>query len=149
MLAYVPFRHCPGKPERTETTMADLARTPDITMDAANLYREDSFTDRTIGTIQRLTPINADGSPDASRAELFVGQTQVVTPAGALPLNFEIEAKTLKEAVAGFGDGAKEALAETMQRLEEMRREAASSLIVPGSSGRPGGGLPGGGFRLP
>jgi hypothetical protein len=124
-------------------------------MDAANLYHEESFTDRQIGTIQRLTPIRADGSPDPSREKLFVGQTQVLTPAGALPLNFEIEATTLEEAIAGFGDGAKEALAGTMQRLEEMRREAASSIIVPGGGAQPSGGFPGGGmppaggFKLP
>ena len=134
--------------------MADRAQEPDISMNAADLYREESFTDRRIGTIQRLTPIRSDGGADASRAELFVGQTQVLTPAGALPLNFEIEAKSLEEAIAGFGNAAKEALAETMQRLEDMRREAASSIIVPGSGGPPGGlsggaGPPGGGFKLP
>ena len=44
-----------------------------------------------------------------------------------------------------------------MRRLQEMRREAASSLIVPGAGGAegmgglgPGGGMPGGGkIKLP
>jgi hypothetical protein len=126
--------------------MADRAPQPDIKMNAADLYREDNFTDKRIGTIQMLTPVKADGSPDASRSVLFLGQTQVLTPAGALPLNFEIEAQTLEDAIAAFGDGARQALAGTMQRLEEMRREAASSIIVPGAGGPPGGGFPGGGM---
>lgn len=129
--------------------MADRPQEPDISMDANSLYREESFTDRRIGTIQRLTPVRSDGGDDESREVLFVGQTQVLTPGGALPLNFEIPAKSLQEAIAGFGDSAKTALADTMQRLEEMRRDAASSIIVPGAGaptgGMPGGGAPGGG----
>ena len=84
-----------------------------------------------------------------------MGQTQILTPAGALPLSFEIEATSFEEAVAGFGDAAKTALAGTMQRLEEMRRDAASSIIVPGSGAAPGGGIPGaggppgGGLKMP
>jgi DNA-binding protein YbaB len=79
-----------------------------------------------------------------------VGQTQVLTPAGALPLNFEIDASSLDDAVAKFGDLARQALNDTMQRLEEMRREQASSLIVPGAGGAPGGGQPGpgGGIQI-
>lgn len=133
--------------------MADEALDHEITMDTANLYREESFTDRRIGSIQRLVPVRADGTADDSRGDLYVGQTQVLTPAGALPLSFEIEAQTLDEAIGKFGDGAKEALAGTMQKLEEMRREQASSIIVPGAGGSPGappgGPLPGGGLKIP
>ena len=87
---------------------------------------------------------------------LFVGQTQILTPAGALPLSFEIQAETLAEAIARFGDHAKDALTNTMHRLEELRREAASSIIVPSGGmpgGVPGGGSggvpPGGGIKMP
>ena len=128
--------------------MADDIRDAEISMDTADLYREESFTDRRVGTIQRLQPVKPDGQPDASRAEVFVGQTQILTPAGALPLSFEIEANSFEEAIAGFGDAAKQALAGTMQRLEEMRRDAASSIIVPGSGPGPGG-MPGGGLKMP
>jgi hypothetical protein len=134
--------------------MADDALDQEITMDSANLYREESFTDRRIGSIQRLVPVKTDGTDDGSRSDLYIGQTQVLTPAGALPLSFEIDAQTLDEAIAKFGDGAKEALAGTMQKLEEMRREQASSIIVPGAGGAPGmppGGAapPGGGLKVP
>lgn len=130
--------------------MAEQAGEQNITMNPANLFREETFTDRRVGTLQRLTPVSANGEDDPSRSVLYVGQTQVLTPAGALPLSFEIKADTLQEAVRDFGKYAQEALENTMQRLEEMRREAASSLIVPGSGnapgGIPGGGVPGGGI---
>ena len=123
-------------------------------MNAADLYLEEIFTDRRVGTIQRLAPVTADGEPDASRAIVYVGQAQVMTPAGALPLSFEIPASSLSEAVAGFEAAAEKAVAETMQRLQEMRREAAGSIILPEAGGAPLGpgvpGAPGGGkIRIP
>ena len=127
--------------------MAEEAGTENIEMDVTSLYREEAITDRRVGSLQQLIPINADGSDDTSRPVLYVGQTQVLTPAGALPLNFEIDATSLEDAIGKFGDNAREALANTMQRLEEMRREQASSLIVPGSGGP--GGPAGGGIQMP
>jgi len=126
--------------------MADRPNMPDISMDTGSLYREETFTDRRVGSIQRLSPITADGADDPARPVIYVGQTQLMTPGGALPLSFEIPAKSLAEAIAQFGPQAEAALEETMRRLEELRREAASSLIVPGSGGMPGGGMPGGGI---
>ncbi|HEU4616693.1 MAG TPA: hypothetical protein VFV10_01565 [Gammaproteobacteria bacterium] len=120
-------------------------RDADISMDGENLYHEETFTDRRVGTVQRLTPVTRTGARDESRPVLFVGQTQVLTPAGALPLSFELDAKTLEDAIAKFGDAAQDALENALRRLEELRREAASSLIVPGT-GKPGGG---GGFGGP
>jgi hypothetical protein len=124
---------------------ADDLSDADIAMDSANLYREETFTDRRVGTLQVLTPITKTGAPDAARPVLYVGQTQVLTPAGALPLSFEVQAKSLEDAVAQFGENAKRALERTMRRLEELRREQASSIIVPGSGSVPPGGLGGGG----
>ena len=123
--------------------MADIPGDGEIRLSAGNLYREETYTDRQVGSLQILTPVKKDGSTDFSRQRMFVGQTQILTPAGALPLSFEIEAKSLEEAIEKFGDSAQTALTGTMQRLEEMRREAASSLIVPGSDpmAAPGGGL--------
>ncbi len=129
--------------------MAEDLSDADIAMDSANLYREETFTDRRVGTLQVLTPITKSGAIDAARPILYVGQTQVLTPAGALPLSFEVQAKSLEDAVAQFGEHAKRALDRTMRRLEELRREQASSIIVPGSGVPPGGlGGAGGGGRL-
>lgn len=124
--------------------MADEAANANIEMDSAGLYIEESFTDRRVGNVQRLSPVDSNGQADSSRPTIFIGQTQVMTPAGALPLSFQIEADTLATAIEKFGDHAQQALAETMERLEEMRREQASSLIVPGAGGGPGAGGPGG-----
>ena len=123
--------------------MADIPGDGEIRMSAGNLYREETYTDRQVGSLQILTPVKEDGSTDFSRQRLFVGQTQILTPAGALPLSFEIPAKSLEEAVEKFGDSAQGALEGTMQRLDEMRREAASSIIVPGADpmAAQGGGL--------
>ncbi len=120
----------------------------EIRMDRDGLYREEVFTDRRVGTIQRLTPVDADGNPDAGRQAVFVGQAQLMTQAGPLPLSFEIPAASLSEAVDKFADSANTAVNEAVQRLEEMRREAASSIIVPGSEGPGGGGVAGGGIQM-
>lgn len=132
--------------------MAEEDQELEIRMDGQNLYREEIFTDRRVGTIQRLTPVDGDGQLDTSRPVMFVGQTQLLTRAGPLPLSFDIPASNLKEAAEKFADAANVAVEDAMQKLEEMRREAASSIIVPQAgtpSGSPGG-MPGGGkIRMP
>jgi len=119
----------------------------DIHMDAGDLYREEIFTDRRVGTIQRLLPVDRHGEPDNSRPVRFLGQAQIYTPGGPLPLSFEIPAANLEEAVKKFGPAAERAVEDTMKKLEELRREAASSIVVPGAGGGMGGpgGMPGGG----
>ena len=124
----------------------------DIQMQADDLYREEQFTDRRVGSIQRLTPVTADGSDDATRAVIYIGQASLMTPAGSLPINFEIEADSLGDAAAKFGDEAQKAIQDAIRQLQEMRREAASGLVVPGQGGGMGGmgGGPrrGGGIQL-
>ena len=117
---------------------------PDVKLDPAGLYREETFTDRRAGTLRRLTPVTLDGATDASRPVLFSGQTQLLTPAGVLPLVFELEASTLDEALQQFPEGVKAALEQAIEEAREMRRESASRIVVPevGASVGPG---PGGG----
>jgi hypothetical protein len=64
-----------------------------------------------------------------------MGQAQVMTPMGALPISFELEAATLDVAVEKFGVAAEQAVRETMRELQEMRREQASSLVIPDAGG--------------
>ena len=122
-------------------------KNPDLKMDPATLYREDVFTDRKIGVIRRLTPVKSDGSDDPGRATLYAGETQILTSVGPLPVNFEIEAGSLDEAATGYAEAAKVAVERTVKDLQELRRQAASSIVVPqgGMGGLPGGGMPGGG----
>ncbi|HEX9207866.1 MAG TPA: hypothetical protein VF851_06495 [Steroidobacteraceae bacterium] len=103
----------------------------DPNMDVNDLYREDTYSDRKVGTIRVMTPVKPDGSTDLARQSVYVGQAQIMTPAGVLPLTFEIEAKNLAEACAGFAGGAKVAFEETMKELQEMRRQQASSIVIP------------------
>jgi hypothetical protein len=128
----------------------------DIQMDVSNLYREETFTDNAVGTLRRLVPVTPAGETDTSRAVQYIGSTQVLTNAGPLPLSFEIEAGSLKEAAAAFGRAAKDAFERTMEELRELQRQQASSIVIPkggmgGMGGMgPGGALGGGGkIHLP
>ncbi|MET0291531.1 MAG: hypothetical protein ABW136_04140 [Steroidobacteraceae bacterium] len=114
---------------------------PEIHFDAASLYREEVFTDRTAGTIRRLVPVTVSGEADASRPTLYSGQTQLLTPGGVLPLGFEMEAASLEDAIAQFPAAVREALEQAIEEAREMRREQSSRIVVPDV----GGGLPGGG----
>ncbi len=105
------------------------------TMDSTQIYREETFTDRRVGTIRRLTPVAADGSIDSARPVLFVGQAQVMTPMGAVPISFELDASTLNAAIEKFGSAAEQAVQQTMRELQEIRREQASSLVIPDAAG--------------
>ena len=115
--------------------MAD-DRNQDPQMDLATLYQEEMFTDRKVGAIRRLTPVTGDGTVDASRPVLYVGQAEIMTNMGPVPINFEIDGNNLAEAVAGFAPAAAAAVERTVQQIQEMRRQAASQLVGPG------GGMP-------
>jgi len=118
--------------------------TADLKVDPGSLYLEEVFTDRRVGTIRRLTPVKKDGVRDSARAVLYIGETQVLTPAGALPIGFEIGAGSLEEAAEKFGQLAKEAIERTVKELQELRRQAQSSIVIP-QGGLPPGALGGGG----
>src|ERR1041384_7915992 len=124
--------------------MAD-DRNQDPQMDAEGLYQEDNFPDRRVGAIRRLSPVRADGSVDPSRPVLFVGQAEIMTNMGPVPISFEIEGQTLADAVVGFAPAAQVAIERTVQQIQDMRRQQASQLVVPqgpvpGITGGRGGG---------
>jgi hypothetical protein len=115
--------------------MSSATDSRQASMDSTHVYREETFTDRKVGTIRRLTPVAADGSADSTRTVIFVGQAQVMTPMGALPISFELEAATLNVAIEKFGAAAELAVQQTMRELQEIRREQASSLVIPDAAG--------------
>jgi hypothetical protein len=129
-------------------TKSEQQSANDIKVDPKALYLEEVFTDRRVGTIRRLTPVIKDGTKDPARAVLYIGETQVLTPAGALPIGFEIGAGSLEEAAEKFGQLAKEAIERTVRELQEMRRQAASQIVVPQGPLPPMGG-PGGKIQMP
>jgi hypothetical protein len=126
-------------------------RPMDAQMSADALYREEIFTDQRVGTLRRMTPVKSDGSDDPSRAVVYVGQATVMTPMGSLPLTFELPARTLAEAVAQFGPAAQQAIEEAARELQELRRQAASSIVIPDAGAAAGlKGMGGkGGIQLP
>ena len=112
-------------------TMASERDAAELRMDSTSLYREETFTDRRMGMIRVLTPVTKDGLADASRRVVYLGEAQLLTQMGALPLTFEIEAGSLGEATEKFAAGAKVAVERAVKELQEMRREAASPIIIP------------------
>jgi hypothetical protein len=130
-----------------------MATRPDpsteLKVDPESLFLEEIFTDRRVGTIRRLTPVKKDGTPDPAKGVLYVGETQVLTPAGALPIGFEITAGSLGEAAEKFGQLAKEAIERTVRELQELRRQQASSIVVPQGPLPPMGGPGGGKIQMP
>lgn len=101
-------------------------------MNPEMMYLEEVFTDQTVGQIRRMTPVSANGEKDSSREVTYVGYTQMMTPKGPMPLNFEIEAENLQEAIAKFADSARTSMIETFKQMEEMQRQQASSIVIPG-----------------
>jgi hypothetical protein len=121
----------------------------ELKVDPASLYLEEIFTDRRVGTIRRLTPVGKDGQRDNARPVLYMGETQVLTPAGALPIGFEIPAGSLEDAAEKFGGLAREAIERTVKELQELRRQAASSIVVPQGPVPGVGGSGGGKIQIP
>jgi len=120
----------------------------EIEVDTANLYREEIFTDLRVASIRKLIPIKPDGSPDESREAIFTGQTTLMSAAGPVPVQCQIEASNLEEATAGFPEAIQQAVQRLVEEAREMQRREASRIVVPGDVPILGGakGLGGGGF---
>ena len=116
--------------------------------DAASLYREETYTDRRVGTLRVLVPVKSDGTVDAARATLYVGQISVMTPMGTLPISFDIDSPTLAGAIEKFAEGARVAVEDTMRELQQLRRESASGIVIPEPGSVPPV-APGGRIRMP
>jgi len=110
-------------------------------VDRSNLYREESFTDLKVGSIKCLTPVKSDGAEDKSRKKIFVGQSNVMTPQGPLPIQGVIQAKELQQAIKKFPEAmeaAMERLIEEAKKYQEQQgqdsqiQKPESRIIVPG-----------------
>lgn len=120
----------------------------EIHVDTSNLYREEIFTDLRVASIRKLIPIKADGSPDESRPAIFTGQTTLMSAAGPLPVQTQIEAASLEEAAAKFPEAIREAVERLMEEAREIQRREASRIVVPGEVPIMGGLKGGGGGGL-
>ncbi|HTL76530.1 MAG TPA: hypothetical protein VL654_09420 [Casimicrobiaceae bacterium] len=127
-------------------------RVADAAMDETSLYREEIYTDRKIGTLRVLLPVKPDGTPDSERRTVYQGEAQLMTNVGPLPISFDIEATTLADAVSKYAEATKAGVERAMRELQEMRRQASSSIVLPpaGATLGPVGGIGGGGkIQLP
>ena len=74
---------------------------------------------------------------------VYLGEVQLLTQVGELLLTFEIKAGALGEATEKVAAGAKVAVERAVKGLQEIRREAASPIIIqdclPPGLGGPGG----------
>ena len=108
----------------------------DFTVNANNLYREETITDLTAASIRQLIPVHADGTPDRSRTTVYVGLTQLMSPQGPLPVQCRLAANNLEEAIAVYPQAMEKELTELIAQLEKMQREQKaaedSRIIVPG-----------------
>jgi hypothetical protein len=132
---------------------ADTSPRPaEAAMDAKSLYREEIYTDRKVGTLRVLVPVKNDGTPDPARPTVFQGEAQLMTNMGPLPISFDIEAPDLASAIANYAEATKSGVERAMRELQELRRQASSSIVIPqtGAAGLGPGGLGGGGkIQLP
>jgi hypothetical protein len=117
--------------------MASEPRTGDAKMDVANLYREEIFTDRKVGTLRVLNPVTAAGAADAAPPTIDQGEAQLMTSMGPLPISFEIDAAYSADGVDGYCEAAMVGFERAMQELQQMRREAQSSIVIPETGALP------------
>jgi hypothetical protein len=116
--------------------MADEQNTDalNFSVDRQNFYREESFTDLKVATIRRLSPVKPDGSVDKTRKTVFIGQTNIMTPRGALPIQAVIQAKQLQQAVKRFPEAMQAAVDKLAEEVQKMKQEEESQIITPGSA---------------
>ncbi len=118
--------------------MSDLGQSEhiDFTVDRSNLYREESITDLKVASIRRLIPVKPDGTEDKSRTPVFIGHTQLMSPEGPLPIQSQLAANNIEEALDAFPETMKQALAEMVERIKKMQKEKQqkddSRIIMPG-----------------
>ena len=103
----------------------------DLQVQQNNLYLEESFTDLDMASIRRLTPVKPNGIKDKSRKPIFVGHTQLMTPQGALPIQSQLEATNLKEAMEKFPEAMKISIDKMLANLKQMQQKEESRIIVP------------------
>lgn len=128
--------------------MADL-NMPEIKLDGDNLYREETYSDLKVGSIRKLVPVTRSGEDDSQRQIRYEGSANLMTPAGSLPLSFDLEADNLADAVDKFPAAVNAAAERTIEELKELQRQQSQQIQVPGQGGGMGGmGGAGGGGRI-
>ena len=103
----------------------------DLRVDVNNLYKDETFTDLKVGTIRRLTPVTPEGGPDASRKVLFIAQTQILSNLGPLPVQHEIDAVDMADAIRKYPEAIKAGVDQLMEDAKELQRREMSKIVAP------------------
>ena len=104
----------------------------ELKLDGNSLYREESYTDMKVGAVRMLTPVSTDGLRDESRKSIFIGQTQLMSPDGPLPVSCILEAGSLTEAVANFPKAMTKEIDRMISLVQEAQKKEKSRIVVPG-----------------
>ncbi len=121
--------------------MADQLRNAvsNLHVDQQDLYREEIYTDLKVATIHRMVPVKVDGTEDTGRSCRYSAQTQIMTPMGAIPVQAEIVADTLQEALDRFPEAMQGAIEEMMNEVQKRQLAEAGRVVSPGEAAGQGG----------
>jgi len=99
---------------------------PRLEIRPEELYREEVFTARGAASIRRLVPVRPDGSADATRVQVYVGETHAETDAGLVPVRCELPARSLEEALRVLPEALERVLARSFrpERARSLRLQA-------------------------
>ncbi len=100
-----------------------LGQNIDFSVNIDNLYREENITDLKVATIRKLVPVKPDGTKDENRTALFFGHSQLVSPQGPVPLQGQLMANNLKEAIEVFPTAMKKSLDELVKQIKQMQQQ--------------------------
>jgi hypothetical protein len=105
----------------------------EIKLDESSLYREEVYTDLRVGSIKQLTPVTKDGNRDLARPMVFVGETQLMSQVGPLPVQTRIEADNLEAAIERFPAAIQTAVEAMIDEVKDLQRKEMSRIVVPGA----------------
>jgi hypothetical protein len=104
----------------------------EIKLDDTKLYREEVFTDLRVGSLKQLIPVTKHGERDLGRPIVFVGETQLMSQVGPLPVQTRIEAENLQAAIERFPAAIQTAVEAMIAEVKELQRKEMSRIVVPG-----------------
>lgn len=105
-------------------------------IDSGNLWQVEKYTDLKNGDLSVLTPVTQNGVPDMKRSRRFFSECVVGWRGQPYPVKFEIEAKSLPEALTNFAPSAEAAGKKFLEHMEEQMLKR--SLIAPANAHTPG-----------
>jgi len=105
----------------------------EIKLDDTNLYKEEVFTDLRVGSLKQLTPVTKEGERDLGRPMAYIGETQLMSQVGPLPVQTHIEAENLKAAIERFPAAIQAAVEAMIDEVKEHQRKEMSRIVVPGA----------------